>query len=129
MTDKALRDLAIAYVARYILIVVIERYKLPRGTPMSPMDEFLTAPICWGFATHDVLAGYVRGRVSRVERSESPVTFWINIGFHVLAGLLFFGSGRQGRLSVNCHFLYHPAPPVATKLPRLWAPQNSPHLS
>jgi hypothetical protein len=99
MTEKFLRNLAIAYVALYILIIVSERHGLPRGTPMSTMDEFITAPICWGFATYGVLAGYVRGRFSRVERSESPVTFWINIGFYVLVGLLFFGAGIRDAFS------------------------------
>lgn len=98
MTDKALRNLAITYVVLYVLIIVIERHNLPRGAPMSTMDELLTAPICWGFATYGVLAGYVRGRFSRVERSESPVTFWINIGFYVLVGLLFFGAGIRDAL-------------------------------
>lgn len=46
---------------------------------------------------HGLQSGYVRGRFSTIERDESPITYWVNIGFYFLAGLFFvwWGLSRQ----------------------------------
>ena len=93
MTDKTWRYIAIAYAVVCALALLIES-RVSHLEPMaSPMDKILLAPILWGFAAYGVWSGYVRGRFSRVERSESPITFWVNIAFLVLFGLIMFCWG------------------------------------
>lgn len=92
MTTKTWRLFAIAYLILYVAAIAIERHGLKRG-PMSAMDMMLIAPIFWGLAVYGIQNGYVRGRFSRVECSESPLTFWINITVYFLIRLGFFCWG------------------------------------
>jgi hypothetical protein len=92
MTTKTWRILTIAYLVLYVVAIAIERLGLKRG-PMSAMDMIFIAPFLWGLAVYGFQNGFVRGRFSRVERSESPLTFWINITVYFLIGLGFFCWG------------------------------------
>jgi hypothetical protein len=94
MTDRAWRFLLFGYLAPYLIAIGLEvHYRHPAS--MTPLAMMLTAPIVLGFAAHGVQFGYVRGRFSRVEREDSPVTFWINIGFYVAFGLGMFCWGLR----------------------------------
>ncbi len=79
MTDKSWRIIAIAYFVLCALALAIESHFSHREPMASPMDKILLAPVLWGFPAYGIWSGYVRGRFSRVERSESTITFWINI--------------------------------------------------
>jgi hypothetical protein len=92
MTDRTWRFLLFGYLLPYLIAIGLERhYRHPAS--MTPMAMMITAPIVLGFAAHGVQNGYVRGRFSRVEREDSPVTFWTNIGFYVAFGLVMFCWG------------------------------------
>jgi hypothetical protein len=93
MTGKTWRFLAIAYLALYGVAIAFEIHHHRDRLSMSPMMMILTAPIAWGFAFHGVQNDYVRGRFSRVERWDSPLTFWINIAFYLGFGLVLFYCG------------------------------------
>jgi hypothetical protein len=94
MTDRNWRLLLFCYLVPYLIVIGLERhYRHPAS--MTPLAMLLTAPIVLGFAAHGVQNGYVRGRFSRVERDDSPVTYWINIGFYLAFGLGMFCWGPR----------------------------------
>ncbi len=95
LTDSSWRVLGFGYLIFCAVVVAVERH-FGASETMSILDRFLVVPAGWGFAVHGIQSGYVRGRFSLVERSESPVTFWINIAFYLLVGLFFFGWGLLG---------------------------------
>ena len=92
MTSKTWRNLAVTYLASYVVAIAIERHGLERGL-MSPMERILTAPILWGFAVYGVLGGSVMGRLAWVDRPENPITFWIIVTVEMLFGLFLFCWG------------------------------------
>ena len=92
MTSKTWRNLAVTYLAFYVVAIAIERHGIERG-PMSPLERILTAPILWGFAVYGVLGGSVMGRFAWVDHSESPITFWIIVTSAFLFGLFLFCWG------------------------------------
>jgi hypothetical protein len=93
MSDKTRRFLLIAYLLLCAVAIAIEQHISKREPISSPMDKILLAPLVWGFAVYGIQEGYVRGRLSRVERSYSPITFWINIAVYLLIGLVSFYWG------------------------------------
>lgn len=93
MTRKTGRNVVIAYLVLCVIAIAVESRVTHRKPMSSPMDKILLAPIAWGFAVYGVLDGFVRGRLSTVERSERPFTFWTNIVFYVLFGLVCLGWG------------------------------------
>jgi hypothetical protein len=96
MTEKTWWFTVGAYLVFFLGFIFVERHGMQRA-PMSSIDKVLVAPICWGFAFYGIQTGYVRGRFSRVERSESPFTFWLNIAFYSVVGFLFFWIGATGK--------------------------------
>jgi hypothetical protein len=98
LTVRTWRILGIAYVLLFLAYSAIQRHGLKRG-PMSPMELMLLAPIFWGLTVYCVQFGYVRGRFSRVERSDSPFTFWLNILFIAGVGFVSFGWGLHDSLN------------------------------
>jgi hypothetical protein len=98
LTLRTWRILGVAYGLFFITYSAIQRHGLKRG-PMSPMELMLLAPIFWGLALCCVQIGYVRGRFSRVERSDSPFTFWLNILFIAGVGFISFGWGLLDALN------------------------------
>ena len=81
----------------YVVVTAIERHGFERG-PMSPLDKILAAPILWGFAVYGVQSGSAMGRISRIDRSEKPLTFWTILTFEFLYGLFIFFWGMRDAL-------------------------------
>jgi hypothetical protein len=98
MTERKWLYLAIAYAAFCAIAIAAESHRLHHEPMSTAMDKLLVAPFGWGFAAYGLQFGYVYGRFSRVERSESPFTFWINIAFYFLFGLFLFYWGAQQAL-------------------------------
>jgi hypothetical protein len=92
MTSRAQLYLAVTYLVFYVVAIAIERHGLERG-PMSPLERILTAPILWGLAVYGVQRGSVMGRFSWIDRSESPIAFWLTVTFEFLFGLFLFCWG------------------------------------
>ena len=86
MTSKALRYLGFAYLVFYVVAIAIERHGFERG-PMSPIERIFAAPILWGLAVYGVQSGSVMGRISLVDRSEKPSTFWVTVTIEFLFGI------------------------------------------
>lgn len=47
--------------------------------PITPMEAILFSPLAFGFSIYCIQFGHVTSRITKVERSETPVKFWINI--------------------------------------------------
>lgn len=90
MSNKSWIVLAIAYFAFCALITVIEGPGIHHEPLSTRLDKLLVVPMWWGFMVHDIQYGEVRGRFSRVDRTESPITFWVNIAVYFLLGIFFF---------------------------------------
>jgi hypothetical protein len=97
MTNNSWRNLAVTYLALYMVAIAIERHGFERG-PMSPIERILTAPILWGFAVYGFQRGSVLGRFSWIDRSEKPFSFWTLIAFEFLYGLFLFCWGIRDAL-------------------------------
>jgi hypothetical protein len=97
MTNNSWRNLAVTYLALYMVAIAIERHGFERG-PMSPIERILTAPILWGFAVYGFQRGSVLGRFSWIDRSEKPFSFWTLTAFEFLYGLFLFCWGIRDAL-------------------------------
>ena len=97
MSNKSWIILGLLYAAFCVLVTVIEGPGFHHEPLSTRLDRLLAAPFCWGLMVHGLQSGYVRGRFCTVDREDSPLTYWANIGFLFLLGLFFisWGLSRQ----------------------------------
>ena len=96
MIDKTLRYIGLAYLVCYIGAIALSRHGFERG-PMSAGQKMFAAPILWGLALYGVQSGSAMGRISWIDRSDKPSTFWAIVTFEFLYGLFLFCWGiRDG---------------------------------
>jgi hypothetical protein len=79
--------LAISHAAFCVLVIFVEGPGLHHEALSTRLDKILAAPFCWGLMSPGLPFGYVKGRLSTVERDDSPVTYWVNIVLLFLLGL------------------------------------------
>lgn len=100
MNNKAWRIVLAAYLAFYVVAIVVERHGVTnffqRGQ-MTALELFLTVPFAWGYGAYALQSGSIHWssawRSTTLERDDKPVGYWLAVAFCFSYGVLLIVLG------------------------------------
>ncbi len=92
MYSKPQRLFMVGYIAFAVVMLLFLHSGVNRHTTY-PFDAVIGAPVPFSFGVFAIQNGWVNTRYSRIDRDESPVSYWfyVALALSLGAGLFFWG--------------------------------------